>query len=125
MFLWVRLILTTLERADSIRDLKNAVDSFPKELGDVYHRILLDIQSQCTAEEHAKAFRVLSWIVSAKRPLRSYELQHGVTLHPGNTAFDFETRPLRNVYDICRPLVEHGPQQTIVFIHSSVSECVF
>ncbi|KAF2231650.1 hypothetical protein EV356DRAFT_535325 [Viridothelium virens] len=122
MFLWVRLILTTLERADSIRALNNAVSSLPRELGDVYHRILLDIRSQCTTEECARAFRVLSWITFAKRPLRSYELQHGVTLHTENTEFDFETRPLRNVYDICRPLIEQGPQQTIVFIHSSVSE---
>ncbi|KAF2103370.1 hypothetical protein NA57DRAFT_72345 [Rhizodiscina lignyota] len=122
MFLWVRLVLGILERADSLHSLKLAVASFPRELGDVYGRILEDMRSCLAPAEYEKALRVLAWITFAKRPLRTYELQHGVTLHAGNTRFDHETRPLRNVYDICRPLIENGPHQTVVLIHSSVKE---
>ena len=122
MFLWVRLVLNTLENAWTIRELKEAVDSFPKELGELYSQILGSMKVQLSQNDYTKALRVLGWLAFSKRSLRSYELQHAVALHSNAPVLRDDTKLLRSVSEICKPLVESGPQQTVVLIHSSVRE---
>jgi len=122
MFLWVHLVVRALEAAHSIQELRKAVDTFPEGLEECYNRILERIKETSNLKNHQKALRVLRWISFARRPLKTYELQWGITLYDGNTMLTPETKPLGDVIDICRPLIEDGPSQTIQLIHASVKE---
>ncbi|KAI9791132.1 MAG: hypothetical protein M1816_004363 [Peltula sp. TS41687] len=123
MFLWVRLVLTTLEQADSVRELKDAVDTLPKGLQPIYGRILANIKGQLNAKDFEKALRILGWMAFAKRPLKDFELQDGIALHIQNRKLDHDTKLWGNVFDVCKPLIEEDRlHQTVVFVHFSVKE---
>src|SRR5437762_1096093 len=122
MFLWVRLVLLTLKDADNIQELRQAVDTFPKDLAGFYRRILEEMKERSSSNEYDKSLRVLSWMSCSKIPLKAHELEWGTALHAGNTAISRETRPLRNVVETCKPLIEDGPNKTVIFVHSSVKE---
>ena len=122
MFLWVRLVLSSLEHACSIHELGAAVNAFPNELARVYGRILELIRFRLRREDYDRVLRILGWIAFAKRPLRVYELQYAAILHLDTTVIDYETKPFDNTLDISKPLAEIGRNQTVMFIHSSVKE---
>ena len=124
MFLWVRLVLNSLEDAYSIQELREAVDSFPSELLEVYGRIIEVIRGRLGQNGYKKAIRALGWMAFSKRPLKTYELQYGVALNAANARLNQENKPFGNIMDICKPLAEGGMDQTIVFVHLSVKEHV-
>ncbi|KAH0560092.1 hypothetical protein GP486_003385 [Trichoglossum hirsutum] len=74
------------------------------------------------AQDSEKASRILEWIALAKRPMKKIELLDGVTLHRGNSQLNEKTRLWERVIDVCKPLVEDGPNGTVVFIHFTVQE---
>jgi hypothetical protein len=122
MFLWVRLVLMSLENAFNIQELRGAIETFPSELGKLYGQIMQMIRARITTRDYDKVLRVLGWMAFAKRPLKAYELQYGAILHLENTIISHETKPLGNILDICKPLAEDGMNQTVIFVHSSVKE---
>ena len=57
-------------------------------------------------EEVRLATQVLSWIVCAKRPLTSLELQHAIAVEPGESELDPENlTPLEDMVSVCAGLV--------------------
>jgi hypothetical protein len=58
----------------------------------------------------------------AKRPLKRYELLDGISLHSGNNMLSDETRLWDQAIDICKPLIENGPNGSVVFVHFTVQE---
>jgi hypothetical protein len=122
MFLWARLVLRMLEVASSIHELKLAVRAFPKDLEKLYTSILTRITQAAGPSNVEKVIRVLGWISFAKRPLKGHELQYGLILHAENTKTCAETKPLIVIYNICKPLIEDGPNGSVVFAHSSIKE---
>ena len=122
MFLWVRLVLLSLEDACSIQELNMAVTAFPNELAKVYNQILQSIRTRVRPSDYDRVLRILGWMAFAKRPLKLHELQYGAILYSNNTIIDRETKPFDNILDICKPLAEDGMNQTVTFIHSSVKE---
>ena len=122
MFLWVRLILITLEDADSVRDLHEAVDLLPKQLGEIYDQIIRKLKEKMSERDFQKVVRALSWIAFAKRSLKSYELEYGAIICPANDTVSHETKPLGNFLELCKPLVEEQSNQMINFVHFSVKE---
>jgi len=54
--------------------------------------------------------------------MKKYEVLDGMTLRPGRAVLDSKTKPFPNALDICNPLVEDGPNGTIVFVHSTVQQ---
>ena len=122
MFLWVRLVLQSLDEASNIQELESAVDAFPTELADVYGRIVEMIRSRVELTVFDRVIRILGWISYAKRPLRAFELQYGATIHLESTTIDNDTKPFNDVLDICKPLTEAGKGDTVTFVHSSIRE---
>jgi hypothetical protein len=68
----------------------------------------------------SEAMRILEWLAYSYRPLKSYEILDGITLRPGTTIL--KTKTQKQVLDLCRPLVEDGPTNTIEFVHFSAKE---
>ncbi|KAH0541368.1 hypothetical protein FGG08_004132 [Glutinoglossum americanum] len=87
-----------------------------------YDRILGHIRQQLNAQDCGKASRILEWIALAERRLKKIELLDGVTLHRDNSELNEKTRLWEPVIDLCKPLVEDGPNGTIVFVHFTVRE---
>lgn len=122
MFLWAHLVLQMLENAGNINELQLAVKGFPKDLAKLYNSILAKIVEAADTDTTKKVVRILGWIAFSKRPLKANELQYGLILHHGNTRICRETKPLVIMYNICKPFIEDGPNDTVVFAHSSVKE---
>jgi hypothetical protein len=66
--------------------------------------------------------QILELVCFARRPLKPYEIQsaiglgqHGMTFHHGITAS-------KTILDLCRPLIERGPRDAVIFAHFTVKE---
>ncbi len=68
------------------------------------------------------------------RPLKSYEILDGISFRgaesynteyrPACTTLDRTTQMQRDVLDLCKPLIEDGPGNTIDFVHFSAKEYI-
>src|SRR2546430_3176315 len=87
-----------------------------------YDRIMGKIESQLNSQSRDTALRILEWIACADRPLKKFEVQDGAALHHENIMLNDNTKLSKNVFDLCKPLLEDGPNETIRFVHSSVKE---
>ena len=54
--------------------------------------------------------------------MKKFEVQDAVTLNPENTSINEDTRVSEHVFELCKPLVENGPNETIRFVHVSVKQ---
>jgi hypothetical protein len=108
MFLWVQLVLATLESVYSVTEMQRAVEGVPEGLDKVLEGfirsvlahanvaldmtpILTRIQSQPRAESRGKAKQGLEWIACAERPVKKFEVQDGIALHDENLALNDDT----------------------------------
>lgn len=71
---------------------------------------------------HSVAIRILEWMACSTRTLKIYELLDGISLSPGCTTLDRRTKMNKEVLDLCRPLIEDGPKNTVEFVHFSAQE---
>lgn len=68
------------------------------------------------------AIRILEWLACSYRVLKVYEVIDGIVLQPGSTTLDNRTQLRRDVLDLCKPLIEDGPSNTVDFVHFSAKE---
>ncbi|KAH8680543.1 hypothetical protein BX600DRAFT_636 [Xylariales sp. PMI_506] len=124
MFLWVHLVLKLLENSASLWELRNQINSLPKDLADVYQRILDNICNKCSKTDIDKIRRIFSWLVMHRSslPLLNIHVRTGMVLYPSCDTINAETKPFPNATDICKPLVESGPGGSLVFVHSTVTK---
>ncbi|KAF2812552.1 uncharacterized protein BDZ99DRAFT_413355, partial [Mytilinidion resinicola] len=122
MFLWVRLVLDILEDdVYNANELKTAIDALPAGLTEFYERIILLVK-RFSPQNYDKAVRILEWITFAKRAPKKFEVQDAVALTANNNILSEDTKLPETVLHLCRPLVEDGPDNTIVFVHFTVYE---
>ena len=69
-----------------------------------------------------RASRIFQWLTCSQRPLKKFEVQDAVTLYPDNARISESTRVTEHVFELCKPLVESGPNGVIRFVHVSVKE---
>jgi hypothetical protein len=68
------------------------------------------------------AIRILEWLACSYQVLKTHEILDGVTIHGTNTELSPQTRLRIEVLDLCRPLIENGPNGTVDFVHFSAKE---
>jgi len=83
-----------------------------------YGRILDDID----ARNSAKAIRILQWIASSFRLLKTHEIQDGIVLQQQGVILNEQTKLLDGFLEQCKPLIEEGPKRTVDFVHYSAKE---
>lgn len=66
--------------------------------------------------------RILERMACSYRVLKYYELLDGISLDDSNTIPGTRTRNGRDVLDLCRPLIEDGPSNTVEFVRFSARE---
>lgn len=87
-----------------------------------YGRILDRGIYELSERESTWALRILEWLACSFRPLKLYEIQDGITFHINNNTLSDETKLKPGFVDICKPLIEEAPGNTIEFVHYSAKE---
>jgi hypothetical protein len=68
------------------------------------------------------SIRILEWMSCSFRRLKIYEILDGVSIRPDRKSLDSNTKLPERVLDLCRPLIEDGPYNTLIFVHFSAQE---
>jgi hypothetical protein len=89
---------------------------------DSYQRILDQIASNQSLSLQFIAKRVLYWVTASFRPLREYEIEAGVALHPGTTVLNNRSKVQKNIVDLCYPILERRPGGLVELVHFSAKE---
>ncbi|TVY46999.1 Vegetative incompatibility protein [Lachnellula occidentalis] len=120
MFLWVRLMMQSLEECHSPQELVESVNTLPEGLDKAYKRILDDLQSRSSD----KSIRILQWIACSFRIMKVHEIKDGVVLQMSGAILNEQTKLVDSFWEHCKPLIEKGPKNTIDFVHYSAKEYV-
>jgi hypothetical protein len=122
MFLWVSLVLESLNAVYSPEELRTIVDDLPSDLEALYKQILIRLCKVPGAQSHGGVSRVMGWICFARRPLHKSELLQALSILPHDTGSQVRGIPVASILDHCKPLIEELPDSTIVPVHFSVKE---
>ncbi|PIA89572.1 Vegetative incompatibility protein HET-E-1 [Cercospora beticola] len=124
MFLWVRLVLESLENIHSMHELRSHVEQLPKGLEAAYARVLHQFDTDLTDVKKTQIKRIFGWIAFAEQPLTIQEVLNGVVYSTEPYSLDEYTALTQAVLDLAKPLVEITPHGTISFVHFTVKEYV-
>jgi hypothetical protein len=122
MFLWVSLVLDSLDAIYSPEELRAIVRDLPSDLEALYERILNRLCSVPGANSHGGVSRIISWICFARRPLHKFELLHALSMSPQGGNNQMRAVPVASILDHCKPLIEELSDSTMVPVHFSVKE---
>jgi ankyrin repeat protein len=125
MFLWVFLILEEFRTARSTtpRATRQRLKVLPRNLSEVYGKILRDIQP----EDQEIAENILQWVTWAMRPLTLEELTIAIAIRPESTSMssidDDVERDLKQVLRlIFGPMLRIELDNTVHLVHQSAKD---
>lgn len=81
MFLWVYLMLKELKSCFSMAQVQDALTKLPTGLDGIYKSILKRLQTTLAPSSLDLCSKLLTWIVSAVRPLGTDEIKHALIIH--------------------------------------------
>jgi hypothetical protein len=73
-------------------------------------------------QKREKAIRILEWIACSFRILKEHEIRDGILFHSSDMVLTEQTKLADGFLDMCKPLIEEGPKNTIDFVHYSAKE---
>ena len=114
-FLWVAFVVRELE-SKSAAEVLDTLEKIPSGLHEVYDRLLLQIHES----RRSIAFRILSWIVMAARPLRVAELAAATGCTSLGSLGPHEV--IRDHIGYCGALVYITAEDHVGLIHQSVKD---
>jgi ankyrin repeat protein len=88
-FLLAKLTIDQLLEFPTIKKMRKALTDLPKQLNDAFDTSVARIDAQPKALREV-AHRLIGWIVSAERPLRTAEVTHAFAVDPGDEEVDEE-----------------------------------
>jgi len=56
------------------------------------------------------------------RPLKAFEIQDGLVFEAADSVLNDDTKPVRNLLDLCKPIIEESIGDTVEFVHFSAKE---
>jgi hypothetical protein len=144
MFLYARLVIANLNGQPTFEEIQQEADNLPDSLCEMqvhpsevpikiwalngrnsYGRMLARITKALSLAERNKVKRIFSWLVCARRPLRTIELEHALLIR---TAPDESVRELqharkliKDMRELCGPIIENRGNY-ITFVHFSAKE---
>jgi hypothetical protein len=75
-----------------------------------------------TQNARLMAVRILGWMACSYRVLKRHEHLDGIDFNTSSTSLNQHTRMQGQVLELCRPLIEDGPNDTVDFVHFSTKE---
>ncbi|KAK6829654.1 hypothetical protein PG987_010238 [Apiospora arundinis] len=92
--------------------------SFPEGINDAYRRIMIRIGEQASEPAEKDAFRLLGWLVCAKRPLKWHEIQGMNSINLDERRVNFERQHfIKSPKDLLASMVETRADGSIEFVH--------
>lgn len=122
MFLWVDLVLNSLDAVYTAEQLRSAVDDLPSDLETLYEQIMVRLCNVSGAQSYGGVPRIMSLICHAQRPLHKAELLQALSIFPYDTGSSMRSIPISALLEHCKPLIEELSNSTIVPVHFSVKE---
>ncbi|KAK8068838.1 hypothetical protein PG994_005454 [Apiospora phragmitis] len=120
LFLLAKLIWTNLCCHTSIARMEEELkpNVFPQQINDAYRRIVIRISEQALPAAKEDAFRLLGWLVCAKRPLKWHEIQGMNSINLEARRVDFERQSfIKSPKDLLESLVETRADGSLEFVH--------
>lgn len=114
--------------ARTVKKIKLALTSMPRELDDLYRETVERIRRQ-SGEDGELGMRVLSWVTHTKRPLHVDELAHGLAVEYDDDEGALDELDIdnllssRSLVDVCAGLVVIDPRSQIIrLVHYTTQE---
>ncbi|KAF7345837.1 ANK-REP-REGION domain-containing protein [Mycena venus] len=105
MFLLAKLHTDSLAAKQNVAAVQDALIRLPSDLDGTYDGIIDRINQQ-SVDDRRLAWRTLSWVLYAKRPLRPSWLKEALAVEPGDTALDPDRQTdMGIVLSVCAGLV--------------------
>ncbi|TPX09019.1 uncharacterized protein E0L32_001720 [Thyridium curvatum] len=123
-FLLAKLRWINLSGHTSIARLEEELDPnvFPREVHDVYRRIMVRINESAPGTAMKDILRLLGWLVCAKRPLKWHEIQCMNSINLYERRVDFEhQRFIKSPKELLASLVELRPDGALELVHSTAT----
>ena len=127
-FLFAVLQIDRICVARTIKKIKLALESMPKELDELYRQTVERIRRQ-PGDDGVLGMKVLSWVTHAKRPLGVEEIQHALAVEvdedeDSSHQMDFDNiLSPQSLTDLCAGLVVIDPcSQIIRLVHYTTQE---
>lgn len=122
--LYTKLYIDSVKAQHTLRDIRETLDGFPKEMDEVYKQALKRIQEQAESIDGDLGRKVLSCVACAHRPLSLAELSHLLAITLGETDHDDEREYDReDVLSCTAGLVTiGGDMKTVRLVHQSLQE---
>ncbi|KAI1453073.1 ankyrin repeat-containing domain protein [Annulohypoxylon moriforme] len=126
MFLLAQLYLDSLVGKRSARAIRVALAKLPtgsSAYNSAYQQAIERIKGQVKDQEEL-AKQVLSWIIYAKRPLTTFELQHALAVEAGMSVLDEENIPdIDDMVSVCTGLVTVDKERNVIrLVHHTMQE---
>ncbi|KAK5996456.1 Serine/threonine-protein phosphatase 6 regulatory ankyrin repeat subunit B-like protein [Cladobotryum mycophilum] len=131
MFLLAKIYLDSLRDKFTFNDVQDALCGFHQKsdhnLNDILSKAYDMAMDRVTGQMRGYkdlAFKVLSWISHARRPLRTLELQHALGIKPGKHQLDKHDLPqITDMISACAGLVIIDDQSDIIrLVHFTTQE---
>ncbi|KAI9674908.1 MAG: hypothetical protein M1822_009011 [Bathelium mastoideum] len=122
MFLWVSLVLYSLDTVYSLQELRDKIKVLPSDLSQLYGRILTRICNHQDPLLSKRTMQILGWICCSQRSLKRFELLPALAITSQRPTLDDSSMPSSQVFDTCKPLVEVRNDGSVTFVHFSVKE---
>ncbi|KAL9121619.1 MAG: hypothetical protein Q9187_001824 [Circinaria calcarea] len=126
VFLWLALVIEDLQRVDSFSEIQKIVELLPSTVEGLYERVL----GSLPPGDALTAQRILSWVASAYRPLKTSELIEALSAENQDFLAVAQTVPVakkplpadfgNEVLRVCGLLICITPEGTLQFRHHSI-----
>ncbi|KAM0321343.1 hypothetical protein ACHAQA_010172 [Verticillium albo-atrum] len=125
-FLLAQLYLDSLKGKRSPRAVRKVLETLhagPQAYDRAYNDAIERIKGQLEDEEEL-AMQVLSWIICAKRPLSTTELQHALGVELGERELYLDNlSPVKHIISVCAGLVTVDEESSIIrLVHYTTQE---
>ncbi|KAF4555645.1 NACHT domain-containing protein 1 [Elsinoe fawcettii] len=121
MFLYARLFMDHLLGQYSYSDVINEINqrNLPRELSDVYRRILDRIMSNNQFANNSWVKLLLAWLVCARRAMKWHEIQCAVSIDPDAGTVNTWKRFATDAKSICGSLIDVKSDSTVELVHGT------
>ncbi|KAJ7445363.1 hypothetical protein B0H11DRAFT_2249497 [Mycena galericulata] len=123
MFLLAKLHIDSLSTKNTIREVREALNTLPKSLYGSYEIAIQRIDAQSN-DDRETAHSTITWVANAKRPLTVEELQVALAVKPGMKKLDEEDlTDMDTILSVCAGLVIVDKKSYVVrLVHYTTQE---
>ncbi len=115
-FLWVKLVVEELSKVHGAMDVKKVLENVPPGMENLYNRTLKLMLTAPYGKSLAKA--ILTWVVTAARPLTVDELKAALILDISDTFTNLE----KSIISLCGQFVYIDAQSRVQVIHQTAKD---